>query len=190
MCGPSSYAPAVFPSVSSILKSFIGNRSSGLIFQTSSRKSVTQTNLLRRELHPLLVTRGIPLCGFHAFRRFRNTFLRQSHCPDGILKFWLGHAAKDMSDHYDLSGQDMQYRRDVTRAMGTGFDVPDPHPESLQSERENVRNGPYRTLCRNGRNGGTPLLTTINIGGKLVGAVGIEPIRSTRTIELTGLMCC
>jgi len=112
------------PDVASLLKQFIGNRTSGFIFQTSSRKPVTQTNLLRRELHPLLATLGIPQCGFHAFRRFRNTFLRQSHCPDGILKFWLGHAAKDMSDHYDLSGQDVQYRRDVTRAMGIGFELP------------------------------------------------------------------
>jgi integrase len=112
------------PDVASLLKEFIGTRTVGFIFQTNSRKPVTQTNLLRRELHPLLERLKIPLCGFHAFRRFRNTFLRQSHCPDGILKYWLGHAAKDMSDHYDLSGQDVPYRRDVTRAMGTGFELP------------------------------------------------------------------
>jgi integrase len=112
------------PDVASLLQSFIGSRTSGFIFQTSSRKPVTQTNMLRRELHPSLVTLGIPLCGFHAFRRFRNTFLRQSHCPDGILKFWLGHSGKDMSDLYDRSSEDLTYRRDVAKSMGIGFDLP------------------------------------------------------------------
>jgi len=112
------------PDVASLLKSFIGGRTVGFIFQTSSRRPITQTNLLRRELHPLLEELEIPVCGFHAFRRFRNTYLRQEHCPDGLLKFWMGHSGKDMSDHYDKSSEDAQYRRDVAKAMGTGFEVP------------------------------------------------------------------
>jgi hypothetical protein len=39
-----------------------------------------------------------------------------------------------MSDHYDFSGQDVQYRRDVTNAMGTGFDV----PKTLTPNRSNA----------------------------------------------------
>ena len=50
--------------------------------------------------------------GFHAFRRFRNTFLRQSHCPDRVLKFWMGHAEGDMSDRYHRSREDVQYRKE------------------------------------------------------------------------------
>ena len=122
------------PDVASLLKSFIGTRSSGFIFQTSTRRPITQTNMLRRELHPLLDELKIGRRGFHAFRRFRNTHLRQSHCPDGILKFWLGHAGKDMSDLYDASRQDVQYRRDVAKAIGVGFDL----PKMLTTKRSNV----------------------------------------------------
>jgi hypothetical protein len=75
-------------------------------------------------LHPLLDELEIGRRGFHAFRRFRNTFLRQSHCPDGVLKFWLGHSGKDMSDLYDRSREDLQYRRDVAKSLGVGFEVP------------------------------------------------------------------
>jgi integrase len=112
------------PSVADLLKAFIAGRTSGYIFQTTSRKPVTQTNLLRRELHPLLESLGIPICGFHSFRRYRNSFLRQSHCPHGLVTFWMGHADKSMSDLYDRSSQDLQYRKDVCRAMGLGFDLP------------------------------------------------------------------
>ena len=112
------------PDVAALLKQFIGDRSSGFIFQTSSRKPVTQTNLLRRELHPLLADLGIKLCGFHSFRRFRNTFLRQQRCPDSLLKYWMGHSAVGMSDLYDKSSEDLTYRRDVAKAMGVGFELP------------------------------------------------------------------
>jgi integrase len=112
------------PDVATLLKEFIGDRKKGFIFQSSSGKPLSQVNLLRRELHPLLAALGISMRGFHAFRRFRNTFLRQSHCPDGILKFWMGHAEGDMSDRYDRSREDVQYRKDVATAMGLGFDLP------------------------------------------------------------------
>jgi hypothetical protein len=33
------------------------------------------------------------------FRRFRNTYLRNyTECPEGLYKYWMGHAGKDMSD--------------------------------------------------------------------------------------------
>jgi integrase len=114
------------PDAATLLKAFIGDdRTSGFIFQTSSRKPLSQTNLLKRELHPLLETLGMPKQGFHCFRRFRNTYLRQQRCPDGILKFWMGHSKKkDMSDVYDRSSEDVPYRKDVALAMGVGFELP------------------------------------------------------------------
>jgi hypothetical protein len=113
------------PDVASLLRQYIGNRSSGFIFQTSSGRPITQTNILRREFHPLLDNLEIPRCGWHAFRRFRNTFLRQQRCPDGLLKFWMGHSGGgDMSELYDRSRDDVEYRRDVAKAMGVGFELP------------------------------------------------------------------
>src|SRR5450755_3460073 len=44
----------------------------------------------------------------HAFRRFRNTYLRNyAECPEGLYKYWMGHAGKDMSDLYDKIKEDV-----------------------------------------------------------------------------------
>ena len=55
---------------------------------------------------------GTPKAGNHAFRRFRNTFLRNyTDCPEGLYKYWLGHSGKDMSDLYDKIKEDVQFRK-------------------------------------------------------------------------------
>lgn len=112
------------PDAAALLQQFVGDRKSGFIFQTSSGKPVTQTNILKHGLHPLLEKLGISKRGFHCFRRFRNTYLRQQRCPDGLLKFWMGHTKRDMSDVYDRSSEDVPYRKDVSIAMGVGFELP------------------------------------------------------------------
>jgi integrase len=112
------------PDVASLLKQFVGDRKKGYIFQTNGGQPVTQANVLKRELHPLLAILGIGKRGFHSFRRFRNTHLRQSRCPSGIQKFWMGHAGESMTDTYDRSAEDLQYRKDVAVSMGTGFEIP------------------------------------------------------------------
>jgi integrase len=112
------------PDVADLLRQFIGNRTAGFVFQSNSGKPLNQTNLLKRELHPILATLEISKRGFHCFRRFRNTHLRNSICPEGLLKFWMGHAAKDMSDRYDRVRDDVVFRKDVARSMSTGFAVP------------------------------------------------------------------
>ena len=112
------------PGVAELLKQFVCNRTAGFIFETRSGRPLTQTNLLKRELHPVLATLEIPKRGFHSFRRFRNTHLRNSICPDGLLKFWMGHASKDMSDRYDRVRDDVVFRKEVALRMGTGFEVP------------------------------------------------------------------
>jgi integrase len=112
------------PNVADLLQQFIGDRTTGFIFQTASGKPMSQTNMLKREFHPILATLGISKRGFHCFRRFRNTFLRKSGCPDGLTKFWLGHANKDMTDLYDRVPEDVEFRKDVARSMGVGFAVP------------------------------------------------------------------
>jgi integrase len=112
------------PDVADLLKQFIGDRSTGFVFQTRNGKPLTQTNLLKREFHPILEKLGISKRGFHSFRRFRNTHLRKSGCPDGVLKFWMGHANKDMTDRYDKVREDVEFRKEVAKAMGVGFELP------------------------------------------------------------------
>jgi hypothetical protein len=73
----------------------------------------------------VLKAAGIPKAGFHGFRRYRNTFLRNvARCPDGLLKYWLGHAHRDMSDLYDKVRDDPKFRLAEAKKIGVGFKVP------------------------------------------------------------------
>jgi integrase len=115
------------PDVAKLLSDFVGDRNSGYIFCTSRGKPLGQSNILRRGLHPVLAKLGIRKCGFHAFRRFRNTYLRNyTSCPNGLRKFWLGWSGEDMSDHYDKIREDAAFRREVAERVGIGFDLPKP----------------------------------------------------------------
>jgi integrase len=119
------------PSVANLLQEFIGERRKGFLFQSRNGKPLSSSNILKRHLHPALkelgyinqIT-GTCKAGSHAFRRFRNTFLKNhSSCPRGLYKFWLGHAATEMSDVYDKVRDDVGFRREWAERCGVGFDL-------------------------------------------------------------------
>jgi integrase len=126
------------PDVAELLSAFISDRKAGYIFCTSNGKPLGQSNILRRNLHPVLERLGIKRCGFHAFRRFRNTYLRNyTSCPNGLRNFWLGWGGKDMSDHYDKIRENATFRCEVAERVGIGFELPKP---SIVPSVENVPN--------------------------------------------------
>ena len=111
--------------VAKLLIEFIGNRKSGLLFRSRSGKQLLHSNILRRHLHPALAAVGFEKAGNHAFRRFRDTFLRNfTNCPQSILHFWLGWGDEGMSGHYDQIRNDVAFRKDVVNRCGVGVDVP------------------------------------------------------------------
>jgi len=111
--------------VAKLLVEFIGDRKSGLLFCTRNRTPLSQSNILRRHLHPALEAVGFEKAGAHSFRRYRNTYLRNfTACPESVRNFWLGWGSENMSGHYDGIRGDVAYRRDVTKACGVVFDVP------------------------------------------------------------------
>src|SRR5882762_11255766 len=56
---------------------------------------------------------------------FGNTYLRNyTECPEGLYKYWMGHAGKDMSDLYDKIKEDVAFRRKWAGRCGFGFDLP------------------------------------------------------------------
>jgi integrase len=120
-------------SVATLLREFVGDRRSGFLFQSKKGKPLSSSNILRRHLHPALKALGYinettdtHKAGSHAFRRFRNTFLKNfTACPPGLYKFWLGHAPTDMSDIYDKIRRDAAFRREWAEKCGIGFDL---HP--------------------------------------------------------------
>lgn len=122
----------LYPDVAKLLKSFIGTRTSGFLFQTKNGTTLSLTNVLRRHLHPALKKLGYVnshtgdhKAGTHAFRRFRNTYLRnETTCPKGLRDYWLGHAGNSMDDLYDRVKDNAVLRKQRAKEYGTGFELP------------------------------------------------------------------
>ena len=120
------------PAVAKLLKGFIGTRTSGFLFQTRKGTPLTLTNVLRRHLHPALKKLGYAnpytgehKAGTHAFRRFRNTYLRnETSCPKGLRDYWLGHAGTTMDDLYDMVKDNAAFRKQKAAEYGVGFELP------------------------------------------------------------------
>lgn len=121
------------PSIADLLKQFVGDRKTGFLFQSREGKPISSSNVIRRHLHPALKALGYVnphtgdhKAGNHAFRRFRNTYLRNyTPCPDGLQKFWLGHAGETMTDLYDKVKEDLQFRLEWAEKCGIGFELPE-----------------------------------------------------------------
>jgi len=76
---------------------------------------------------------GIPKTGFHAFRRFRDTYLENyTSCPNGLRKFWLAWGGSSelnsmsdrMSDRYNKIRENLTFRLEAAEKSGVGFVVP------------------------------------------------------------------
>ena len=75
-------------------------------------------------MHPLLKKLGQPKSGAHAFRRFRTTWLRRQAAPEDLIRFWLGHANKGVTDLYCKLHEDVSFRKKVAQNIGIGFELP------------------------------------------------------------------
>jgi integrase len=114
------------PDVASLLARFIGNRS-GFVFQGRKGRPMSERNVLDMfyKVQTKLGIAEVDQCGFHAFRRYRITHLRKSLCPESLLVFWVGHSeSASVTDRYDKSCDDAEYRKDVAKSVGIGFDLP------------------------------------------------------------------
>ena len=120
------------PAVAKLVKDFIGTRSSGFLFQTKNGTPLSLTNVLRRHLHPALKKLGYVnphtgdhKAGTHAFRRFRNTYLKnETSCPKGLRDYWLGHAGNSMDDLYDMVKDNAVFRKQKAAEYQIGFELP------------------------------------------------------------------
>ena len=118
-------------SIAALLKEFVGDRKSGFLFSTRQGRPLWPTNIIRRHLHKALKQlayvnpiRGDHKAGNHAFRRFRLTYLRNyTNCPQGLIDFWMGHAANDVTDLYDKIKDDLAFRRAKAEEVGIGFEI-------------------------------------------------------------------
>lgn len=128
-----------------LLRAFVGNRQSGLMFANKFGKPLSQTNLLRRSLHRILAELGVEKAGFHAMRRLRATWLRKQRAPEDLIKYWLGHAKLSVTDGYSKLADDVEYRKQVADEVGTGFAVPAYEEKPMRPTRP--RKSEERTVC-------------------------------------------
>jgi site-specific recombinase XerD len=117
------------PDVTAMLRRFIGNRTSGFLFRSKNGLPLLQSNVLRLSLHPLLKKLGQTKSGAHAFRRFRTTWLRKQHAPEDLIRFWLGHANKSVTDIYSKLKEDVTFRKKTAKQVGVGFELSAENPE-------------------------------------------------------------
>ena len=82
---------------------------SGYLFATGQGKPLQQRNLLR-------VLHSVKSVGFHAFRRFRLTWLRKNSAPKDLERFWMGHAPEEVGDLYSK-------RQEWAECIGLGFQL-------------------------------------------------------------------
>jgi integrase len=125
-------------SIAAMLRTFVGPRTSGFLFCSKNGKPLLQSNILRLSLHPLLQKAKQPKAGAHAFRRFRTTWLRKQHTPEDLIRFWLGHANRSITDVYCKLSEDVAFRKKVAEQVGIGFELPaeklEAAPNCTQSE--------------------------------------------------------
>jgi integrase len=116
------------PELAEMIQAHIGKRH-GFVFSTHKGGPIIQRNVLRM-LHSVLKRLGMPMLGFHAFRRFRVTHLRKNMVPEDLIKFWIGHAPQTVTDVYSKVKNDVQFRREVAEKAGLGFEL---NPEMFPS---------------------------------------------------------
>jgi integrase len=111
--------------VAEYLRSFI-NGKDGLLFPTRNGTPHLHNSLGQRWLTPRLQAMGIDEkgMGFHAFRRFRKTWLRGERCQEDINNFWMGHQPETMSELYSRMEFELERRLGEAEKIGAGFTVP------------------------------------------------------------------
>ena len=118
--------------VGEYLRAFTSGKD-GLLFQTRNGTPYLHNNLEQRWLTPRLQAMQIDEkgMGFHAFRRFRKTWLRGERCQEDINNFWMGHQPETMSELYSRMEFELDRRLEEAEKIGVGFTVPSVETASI-----------------------------------------------------------
>jgi len=101
------------------------DKKSGLLFSTGKNTPHLYGSLEDRWLTPKLKQLGLDEkgMGFHAFKRFRKTWLRGQRCLEDLNNFWMAHKPKTMSELYSHLHEELQVRLDQAERVGHGFNL-------------------------------------------------------------------
>jgi len=132
------------PDIAEFLQCYIAQKN-GLLFHTRCDTPHLYGNLEDRWLTPRLVEMGLEEegMGWHAFKRFRKTWLRGRRCLEDINNFWMAHKPETMSELYSHLYEETDMRLAEAESVGYGFDLPNdvdapnaPKKIALKSEAE------------------------------------------------------
>jgi integrase len=70
------------------------------LFSSSNGQPLRLSNVLNRELWPILKKLGIPQAGMHAFRHGRVSVLVENNVPAELIRSLIGHGTDDMVRRY------------------------------------------------------------------------------------------
>jgi len=113
------------PDIAEYLRKYITGRT-GLLFHTANGTPYLHNKLEGRWLTPRLIKMGLEQkgMGWHAFKRFRKTWLRGQRCLEDINNFWMAHRPQTMSELYSHLHEELQLRLDEAERVGYGFVLP------------------------------------------------------------------
>jgi integrase len=100
----------------------------GLLFATAGGGPLQQRNVLR-------ILHGSKQVGFHAFRRFRLTWLRKNSVPKDLERYWMGHAPEEVGDLYSKLKDDVSFRQEWAERAGLGFELVHVGPQNAVAVR-------------------------------------------------------
>jgi integrase len=105
------------------------------LFQARSGRSMHMKTARQR-----LAKHNIP--GFHSFRRYRITRLRDIGVPEDIIRFWVGHAGHGITDRYSKLGECADLRKQWANQAELGFKLPElsnPEPPAPRTKSSITR---------------------------------------------------
>ncbi len=120
--------------IAGLLRKHLNGRTTGYVFETSTGRPDSESDIATRFFYPLLDELGIERVEgrrYHAFRRFRTSVLRADSTPgrDGVpehlISYWLGHKDQSMNGRYDFSSREnVAWRKTWAEKAGCGFEFP------------------------------------------------------------------
>jgi len=114
------------PALASMLRSYIGGRESGFLFESKDGNMLWPSTVYRDGLGPILKKMGRDRVRFHAFRRFRAATLQRSEVRQLLIDYWMGHENADMSSRYGKQlTEDEEFRQQWAEKVGLGFELPE-----------------------------------------------------------------
>jgi len=113
------------PDIAEYLRKYMTGKTE-LLFHTANGTPRLHSKLQARWLTPRLREMGLDQkgMGWHAFKRFRKTWLRGQRCLEDINNFWMAHRPQTMSELYSHLHEELQLRLDEAERVGYGFVLP------------------------------------------------------------------